>query len=136
LICTLKPEVGEYIKKAERALKVAETLLTMGFEAEAAVGAYYAMFYAAQALLKTHGIHRVKHSAVQSAFGQHIVKTGKIDAKFHRMLINARETREIADYTLGEEVSAETAVVRVKNAEEFVEKVKTLVAEIERQHER
>ena len=123
----MKPEVQEYLKKADRALKVAENLLASGFDAEAAARAYYAMFYAAQALLKENGIQRVKHSAVQAAFGQHLVKTGKIDAKFHRMLIDARETRELADYTVGEEVSAETAIFRVKNAEEFIQIVKTLL---------
>jgi uncharacterized protein (UPF0332 family) len=124
----VKPEVQEYLKKADRALKVAENLLATDFEAEAAAKAYYAMFYAAQALLKENGIQRVKHSAVQAAFGQHLVKTGKVDEKFHRMLIDARETRELADYTVGEEVSAETALLRVKNAEEFVQVVKTSLA--------
>lgn len=123
----MKPEVQEYLQKADRALKVAENLLATGFDAEAAARAYYAMFYAAQAILKENGIQRVKHSAVQAAFGQHLVKTGKIDAKFHRMLIDARETRELADYTVGEEVSAETAALRVKNAEEFIQVVKTLL---------
>jgi uncharacterized protein (UPF0332 family) len=124
----VKPEVQDYLKKADRALKVAENLLASGFDAEAAARAYYVMFYAAQALLKENGIQRVKHSAVQAAFGQHLVKKGKIDAKFHRMLIDARETRELADYTVGEEVSAGTAILRVKNAEEFIQVVKTLIA--------
>jgi hypothetical protein len=44
------------------------------------------------------------------------------------MLIAARETREFADYTVGEEVSAETAILRVKNAEKFGQVVKTLIA--------
>lgn len=126
----MKPEVQDYLKKADRALKVAENLLAAGFDAEAAARAYYAMFYAAQALLKENGIQRVKHSAVQAAFGQHLVKTGKIETKFHRMLIDARETRELADYTVEEEISAETALLRVKNAEEFIRIVKTLIAEI------
>lgn len=124
----MKPEVQDYLKKADRALQVAENLLASGFDAEAAARAYYAMFYAAQALLKENGIQRVKHSAVQAAFGQHLVKIGKIDARFHRMLIDARETRELADYTIEEEVSAETAILRVKNAEEFIQIVKTLIA--------
>ena len=123
----MKPEVQDYLKKADRALKVAENLLASGFDAEAAARAYYAMFYAAQALLKENGLQRVKHSAVQAAFGQHLVKAGKIDAKFYRMLIDARETRELADYTVGEEVSAETALLRVKNAKEFVQMMKNIL---------
>jgi len=83
----VKPEVQAYLQKADRALRVAQNLLATGFDAEAAARAYYAMFYAAQALLKENGIQRVKHSAVHAAFGQHLVKTGKVEAKFHRMLI-------------------------------------------------
>ena len=125
----MKPEVQAYLQKADRAIRVAQNLLATGFDAEAAARAYYAMFYAAQALLKENGIQRVKHSAVHAAFGQHLVKTGKVEAKFHRMLIDARETRELADYTVGEDVSAETALLQVKNAEEFILVVKTLLAE-------
>lgn len=110
----MKPEVQDYLKKADRALRVAGNLLAAGFDAEAAAKAYYAMFYAAQAVLRENGIQRVKHSAVQATFGQHLVKTGKIDTKFHRMRIDTRETRELADYTVGEEISAETALLRVK----------------------
>jgi len=68
----VKPEVQEYLKKADRALRVAETLLATGFDAEAAARAYCVMFYAAQALLKENGIQRAKHSAVQATFGQHL----------------------------------------------------------------
>ncbi len=125
----MKPEIQAYLQKADRALRVAQNLLATGFGAEAAARAYYAMFYAAQALLKENGIQRVKHSAVHAAFGQHLVKAGKIEAKFHRMLIDARETRELA-YTIGEDVSAETALLQVKNAEEFIFVVKTLLAQV------
>jgi uncharacterized protein (UPF0332 family) len=130
----VKPEVREYLKKADRALRVAENLLALGFEAEAAAKAYYAMFYAAQALLKDNGVHRVRHSAVQAAFGQHLVKTGKIEAKYHRMLIDARETREIADYVIAEEeVSEESALLQLKNAKEFVQAVKSIITSGEEQ---
>jgi hypothetical protein len=40
--------------------------------------------------------------------------------------LDARETRELADYTVGEEISADTALLQVKNAEEFILVVKTL----------
>ena len=56
---------------------------------------YYAMFYATQALLKSENIDMVKHSAVESALGYHFAKTGRIDPKYHRMLINARKIREM-----------------------------------------
>jgi HD-GYP domain-containing protein (c-di-GMP phosphodiesterase class II) len=54
--------------------------------------------------LNADGIDVVKHSAVESAFGYHFAKPGKIDPKFHRMLMNARKIREIADYDMDEEI--------------------------------
>jgi uncharacterized protein len=57
----------------------------------------YAMYYAAQALLKSEDIEVVKHSAVESALGHYFAKTGRLDPKYHRMLINARKIREIVD---------------------------------------
>lgn len=36
------------------------------------------MFYAAQALLRAHGIEVVKHSAVASLLGRHFAKTGRL----------------------------------------------------------
>ena len=60
-------EVKRYLEKAEHALEVAQELLNAGYAPDAASKVYYAMFYAAQALLKSEGIHVVKHSAVESA---------------------------------------------------------------------
>lgn len=48
-------------------LEVAEELMKSGYPPDAASKIYYAMFYAAQALLKSEEIDVVKHSAVESA---------------------------------------------------------------------
>jgi uncharacterized protein (UPF0332 family) len=48
---------------------------------DAASKIYYALFHAAQALLKSEGIDVTKHSAVESTFGYYFVKTGKITVK-------------------------------------------------------
>jgi uncharacterized protein (UPF0332 family) len=58
----------QFLKKADHALEVAEALISDGYPSDAASKIYYAMFYAAQALLKSEGINVVKHSAVESAF--------------------------------------------------------------------
>jgi uncharacterized protein (UPF0332 family) len=87
-------EIQRYIDKAEHALKVAEGLLKAGHPSDAASKTYYAMFYAAQALLKSEGIEVTKHSAVESALGHHFAKPGRLDRKYHRMLIDARKTAE------------------------------------------
>ena len=48
-------EVRRYLRKAEHALEVAEDLLKSGHAPDAAGKIYYAMYYAAQALLKADG---------------------------------------------------------------------------------
>ena len=83
------------------------------------------MFYAAQALLKSGGIDVTKHSAVESALGYYFVKTGKIDQKYHRMLINARKIREIADYDIDEEIVEPVASVKIEEGKAFVAMVKS-----------
>ena len=73
----MKDEVRRYLCKAEHALEVTEDLLQDGHVRDAASKTYYAMYYAAQALLTADRIDVVKHSAVEAAFGYHFAKTGK-----------------------------------------------------------
>jgi len=118
-------EVKKLLEKAERALQVADSLLTQEYFEDACSKAYYAMFYAAQALLKHHGIEVKKHSAVIAKFGEHFVKTGVIDSTYHRLFIDAREDRETADYNVFATIDQETAEERVTAAKEFVREVKS-----------
>ncbi len=85
------------------------------------------MFYAAQALLKSEDIEVVKHSAVESALGYHFAKTGRIDPKYHRMLINARKIREILDYDIQEELVEPAALLKLEDGKEFVAVMKAMI---------
>ena len=85
------------------------------------------MFYAAQALLKSENIDMVKHSAVESALGYHFAKTGRIDPKYHRMLINARKIREIVDYDILEEMVDQTMMIKIEDGREFVSVLKGII---------
>ncbi len=123
----LTPEVEALLLKARHALEVAEKLRAGGDFPDAAGKAYYAMFHAAQALLKAHGIEVVKHSAVASMLGSHFAKTGRFDPKFHRMFLNARRVREVADYGIFEEVVEPTANLTVDAGRSFVVEVERLL---------
>lgn len=85
------------------------------------------MFDAARALLKSEGIDVSKHSAVESAFGFYFAKTNKIDTKYHKMLINARKIREIADYDIEEEIVEPVASLRIEEGKTFVAAIKKLL---------
>jgi uncharacterized protein (UPF0332 family) len=85
------------------------------------------MFYAAQALLKSEEINVVKHSAVESAVGYYFAKPGRIDSKFHRMLMDARKIREIADYDTEEEIVEPTATLKIEEGKAFLTAINNLL---------
>src|SRR3972149_9096779 len=120
-------EVKKLIEKAEHALEVAEKLMDDSYPSDAASKIYYSMYYAAQALLKSEGIDVIKHSAVESAFGYYFAKPGRIDSKYHRMLIDARKIREIADYDIEEEIVELTASLKIEEGKAFLSAIKNFL---------
>lgn len=129
----MKEETKKLIAKAEHALEVAEKLMHDGYPPDAASKIYYAMFYATQALLKSEGIDVTKHSAVESSFGYHFVKPGRINAKYHRLLMDARKVREIADYDIQEEIVEPDASLKVEQGKEFLSAMKKYLSEKQQQ---
>lgn len=84
--------------KAERFLASAR-LLAESSDLDSAVSrVYYAAFYVAQALLDALGISFSSHRGVISAFGKEFAQKGRLDPRFHRLLITAFEKRQQADY--------------------------------------
>jgi len=77
-------ESQRWMAKAHSSLTAARKLLEELLFAESISRSYYAMFYAAKALLLLDGIEVSKHSAVIAAFGREYAKTGKIDPRYHR----------------------------------------------------
>ena len=120
-------EVLKFIEKADHALEVAEAMGRDGYPPDAASKTYYAMFYAAQALLRSEGIEVIKHSAVESAFGYYFAKTGRIDPKYHKMLISARQIRELADYDIQDEIVEPVASLKIEEGKEFVSAIKQML---------
>ncbi|MBI1876874.1 MAG: HEPN domain-containing protein, partial [Chloroflexi bacterium] len=93
-------EIKLYIERAYAALQQSKDILDLGYHDVATSRAYYAMFYAATALLLSQGISRSKHSGVHSAFGQHFIKPGLIEPEYGRMLTNAFNVRLDSDYEI------------------------------------
>jgi uncharacterized protein (UPF0332 family) len=124
----MNEEVRRYLDKADHALQVAGELLERGHLPDSASKTYYAMFYAAKALLAAEGIDVVKHSAVESALGYHFAKPGRLDPKYHKMLIAARKIREIADYDIDEEIVEPDVALKVSEGREFVAVIRSLLA--------
>jgi uncharacterized protein (UPF0332 family) len=104
-------EVSEKrLAKAVRSIAAAERLLGH-CDAEFAVSrAYYAMFYVAEALLHERNLQFSKHAAVHAAFGKQFAKTGDLDPKYHRWLIQAFNSRITG--TMGSRPSSRPGTLR------------------------
>jgi len=95
----MRPAVEALVEKARRSLEAAERLLRDGDPDFATSRAYYAMFYLAEAMLLVEGQRFSKHSAVSAAFGYEFARTGRVDPKFHKYLLEGFTDRNLADYT-------------------------------------
>jgi uncharacterized protein (UPF0332 family) len=90
----MKEYTRQLLEKAQRAIQAAHLLLEGGNFFDCASGrAYYVMFYTAEALLEEIELRYNKHGGVHGAFGEHYVKTGLFDQKYHRWLLNAFDQR-------------------------------------------
>jgi uncharacterized protein (UPF0332 family) len=112
--------VRELLDKADQSISAAELLFKDGYIDFSAGRAYYAMFYAVEALLLSRELSFSKHSAIISAFGKEFVKTGKFDSRFHRSILNAFDLRNAGDYGSIHAVSAEKAQQTIEEARELL----------------
>ncbi len=112
-------EVVSLMDRARRSLRSAHNILDDGDHDFAVSRAYFAMFYAASATLRSQGVRRSKHSGVIAAFGQHMVKTGRFPVEQHVALQAAFSSRGAGDYG-GVFPDREEAERRLQEAEEFV----------------
>jgi uncharacterized protein (UPF0332 family) len=110
----------QLLKKAHDSLLAARVLDREEMHDFSASRSYYAMFYAAQALLLDKGLSFSKHSAVIAAFGREFAKQGIVPVDFHRFLIEAQEDRNVGDYGIGPGISPDEAREQIIRAEEFI----------------
>lgn len=117
------PRIRQLMALAEQALNTAQVNLDVG-DCRAAVNrAYYATFYAASAMLLTEGLERRKHSGVLSAFRQHFVKPGLIEAEYSSVYGEALVIREDADYAIEIPIDLGTAETALDQSRRFVQRM-------------
>jgi len=92
--------------------------------------AYYAIFYAANALLATKGLERSKHSGVIAAFRQHFVKTGLIETEYSRFYGAAMDDRHEGDYEVESVLDYDKAERDLGWAERFIVRIEAALYEM------
>jgi uncharacterized protein (UPF0332 family) len=119
-----RDEVALYVEHAQQMLQVADHNLADGFYASAVNRAYYAIFYAANALLATKGLSRSKHSAVIATFRQHFIKPGPIEDEYSDIYGRVMANRHVSDYEIQLTIEPNVAHDDLRRAQRFVERVK------------
>jgi len=124
-----RQEIALYIENARQMLEVAAHNLADGFYGSAVNRAYYAIFYAANALLATQGLFRSKHSDVIAAFRQHSVKPGLIEVEYGDIYGRVMDDRHISDYDVQTTIELDRARTDLEDAHRFVDRIERSLKE-------
>ena len=89
------------MQKAGRSLNAAENHLAEHDFDFASSRAYYAAFYAVEAVLLTKNLTFSKHSALIGAFNKHFIKCGIFPKEFSKLLARLFRDRQTGDYSPG-----------------------------------
>ena len=121
--------IAGYLAKARAKLRVARELAKQREWDDVVSRAYYAAFHAAQAVLLAEGHQAETHRGLLTLFSLVLVKTGKFEKKWGKLLANLKDDREAGDYEALSYLDEQTASRALAEAEEFVEKVETFLGQ-------
>ena len=117
-------EVKLYIDHADKMLRVARHNLAQEFYGTAVNRAYYAIFYAANALLATRGLSRGKHSGVIAAFRRYFVKPGLIETEYSDIYGRVMDNRHVCDYELDIMIDPQVAEADLEDVQRMVTRLR------------
>ncbi len=118
------------LQNARQTLQDAHTLFERGGTPASIVNrAYYAMFYAALAMLVTVDRHSAKHSGVIALFDKEFIKENIIPKELGRMLHHAFESRMEGDYQDNAKVDHNLATEILESADRFVRAIEERLSE-------
>jgi uncharacterized protein len=119
------------MRQADETIAEAEDLCRLNHSARSIINrTYYALFYAANALLLHENISMKtsKHIGIISLFDTELVHKAKIDRKYSVILHHQFELRQKGDYRALVEIPASEASDAIREAREFVAATKDILA--------
>ena len=122
-----KKDLIQYrLESAREMLRDAQLLRENGGSPKSIVNrAYYAVFYAALALLVTADMEPSKHSGVLAKFDELFVRQGIFAKEMSRILHHAFDMRQAGDYQKSRVITKEKADEVLHSAEEFVSTIES-----------
>ena len=120
-------EIRAELQRAEKSLKASTVLFDDDLLEDALSRTYYAILHAARAILLAEGIRVTSHKAVRRLFGQHLIKTGKLDPRYATILAEEQDDRYLADYDVVFLPEKERVEKRIADAKEFLNTIKAFL---------
>lgn len=119
----MTPETERFLEKADKMLRHADTMVSVGLNEDAGRTAYLASFHAAQAFIFEATARVLKsHNGVQKEFLRLTKDDPHVPAELRIFLSQAYNLKAIADYETGPgaEISSDRAAGAVNTAKLFV----------------
>lgn len=116
----LRDQLQLMIGKAFRSIAAAHRNVQEGDYDFASSRAYYAAFYAMEAVLLTKELSYSKHAGVISAFNQHFVKTDIFPKEFSKSISRLFRERQTGDYDFDLSIDEKDAKEDARIAEKIV----------------
>ena len=117
-----------WLEKAEDAIASADIELNQGHLTFAINRLDYACFYAVTAVLLQEGKQFSRHSAVKAEFARAYIKTGRIDAKWHKFYQKLFDDRQEGNYIPTAVFDKPSVSERLTQTREFVSGMRNIVA--------
>ena len=116
-------EVKNEFFRAKKSLESAKMLFDNKAYEDSISRSYYSVLHASKAALILDGVVVTSHSAVRRLFGKHMVKTGKLDVRYAKILSAEQDMRFRADYDAMYIADREDAKEFIDDAEDFLNAV-------------
>lgn len=114
--------------KANEELSLSKNLIEQKYFSKSLNCSYYAMFYAARALLGIKKLDSKKHSGVLKLFNINFIHSGEIHKEFYTFLSTSFNTRLQSDYHDFYVASLQDAEKQIQNAEKFLQMTKNYLS--------
>ena len=125
----LEKQLQTMINKSRRSIAAARRQVEDGDYDFASSRAYYAAFYAIEAILLTKNLVLSKHSGVISAFNRHFLKPSIFPREFSKLITRLFRERQLGDYEFDLCIGEDEAKEDIQSAEKIVDAIANYIVE-------
>lgn len=127
--------IRSYLRDMQESLNLTHDMEKLGYVGKAVSELYYAAFCITTAALYTVNVVRGKHSGIEGAISQFLVKTGLLEKEYHEIFVNLQKGRLNVDYRTQQKLKGEKMLTDqefrqlLRDGERYIERMKRFLIE-------